>query len=309
MNNLSNSIYSYALSHFEELPLDKQFHFSSRLATWNNDVACTQIVSSMRDLFLPTNDPLHTLEALRDGKLIPLLPGNKDLLQLRETSNTKFPQLRSAARLLYWAALLDNTYTVDFRSAVTAIFPKHELAELYEALLTDHVAIGMLSTHAVNFLFLYKRYLEQTNGPDPALFIDIANQNGLYDLADPLQLQLCLYLLTHVIIADSQFYSVEPSVASRKTYHAILTRLDSIMAGRLRDITLDNKLEFLVCCKFTGFTTTLEMTILREAEQSVSTAGYYLIDAHTKRPSPYTTFDKSEHRSVLYIMATTARRA
>ncbi len=309
MNSLSNSIYNYTLSHFEELPLDKQFHFASRLATWSNDVACTQLVASMRDVFLPTSNPLQTLEALRNGKLIPLLPGNKDLLQLRGASNNKFPQLRSAARLLYWAALLDNMYKVDFRPAVTAIFSKHELVELYEALLTDHTAIGMLSTHAVNFLFLYKRYFEQTTSSDPALFMAIASENGIYDLTDPLQLQLCLYLLTHVIIADSQFYAVEPSATSRKSYHAILARLESLMTRRLQDINLDNKLEFLVCCKFTGFETTLEMAILQEAKQSVSTAGSYLVDSHNKNPSSYTTFDKSEHRSVLYVMATTARKA
>ncbi len=304
MNSLSNSIYQYLLSHFENLPLDKQFHFCSRLATWSNDAACAQLLATMRGSFLATNDPLQTLEMVRDGALIPLLPGNEKLLHLRELSNKAYPQLRATARLLYWAALLDHTYAVDFRPAVNAMLPRQELAQTYETLLTDHAAIGMLSTHAVNFLFLYKQYVEQVTGPDPALFVAIANEPGVYDLSDPLQLQLCLYLLTHVVIADSMFYTVTPTVA-RQSYHALLASLELRMAPRLSDITLDNKLEFLVCCKFTGFETALETAILQEAEQSVSSAGSYLVDTRNTTMTSYTTLEKSEHRSVLYIMATT----
>lgn len=307
MSEISNTIYDYYVTNFDRLPLDKQFHFASRLQIWLGDEQSQQLLQQLRPRLVPNDDASAALSAIADGTLIPLLPGNQALLHLRKIYNDRYPLLRSGARLLYWAALLDQMYDVDARSAVPTVLSEDGMHQMYEALLADDAAIATLSTHAVNFLYLYKKYYLQEAGPAPLHFSRMAANPALYDLADPLSVQLCMYLLTHVIIADSLFYAEPLSQASAASYAPLLSQLEAILTPRLESISLDSKLEFLACCRLAGFTTTLEDAILTEANQSMSPDGGFLVDRHNTSGSRYVSFEKSEHRSVLYIMATHKR--
>lgn len=303
MNNLSNSINAYFVQHFDELPLDKQFHFAIRMHVWHGDPASTELLATLRSKLLPTNKPSETLTSIQAGTLIPLLPGNKQLLHLRQAHNQRYPQLRDAARLLYWAAMLDYAYGTDSRSAVYEIIPQAAHHMMYEALMKDRQAIAMLSTHAVNFLYLYAKYCLGQPGPDPQLLFDIGTDDSLYDANDRLHRQLRMYLLTHALIAETIFYTEPLPLDRRDVYVHMLEYLETLIAQQINEISLDNKLEFLVCCKLAGHVTTLQGSILQEAEQSLSAKGTFIIDIHNANSSRYTSFEKSEHRNVLYLMA------
>lgn len=304
MNNLSNSIKKYYCKHFAELPIDKRFHFAVRLHAWERSAESLRLVEALRPTLLPDNDSLHTLEAIHAGTLIPLLPGNQNVLHLRQRYNQQYPLLRDAARLLYWAVMLDYAYGTDSRRSVYEVIPRPELQAMYEALLRDRQAVAILSTHAVNFLYLYPKYCLGKASPDPSWLLGIGTDDTLYDADNRLHRQLRMYLLTHAFIADSMFYT-EPLPTDRLgTYGEMLTYLEGIFTQYLKEISLDNKLEFLVCCKLADYSTSHETVILEEAETSVSNEGTFLIDTQNLSGSSYVTFEKSEHRSVLYLMAT-----
>jgi hypothetical protein len=309
VNHISNSIYHYYLDHFDKLPLDKQFHFASRLYVWRQDNECAGRLQQLKPHLLPDGDAYTTLTSIAEGKLIPLLPGNQNVLQLRQPYNEHYPMLRSAARILYWATMLDQTYNANAKEAIHSILPGHDMQVMYRALTTDDAAVAMLSTHAVNFLYLYSKYYLQEKAPSPARFIDIASKPNLYDLSNPLHVQLCMYLLTHTIIAESMFYAEPLSVPQIPAYNRILSTLENILAPHLDTISLDNKLEFLVCCRLANYTTRLEDDIVGEAGRSMSPSGTFLVDTHNSSGSSYTLLEKSEHRNTLYIMATGERGA
>ena len=71
------------------------------------------------------------------------------------------------------------------------------------------------------------------------------------------------------------------------------------------NLSLDNKLEFLICCKLIEYNSFLEEIIAQEAEKSFSPIGNFLVD----RLNGYgikasgKDFFSSEHRNVLYLLS------
>ena len=304
MNSLSNRIYNYLFAHFAELPLDKQVHFASRLWMWNEDSQARRLLDALRPIILLSDDPQTSLSAISNGQLLPLHPGNESLQALRQPYNERYPALRANARLLYWGLELEACYGIDARQALQSLLLDSELNKLANELQRDKPALAMLSTHAVNFLYLYHRYIKTDEGTLTAVFwMDIATDKDLYDSSDAKQLQLQIYLLTHAVIGETLFYQRPIPAEKLAGYRQLVQTLENLLATNLERVSLDNKLEFLVSCHLVNYKSKLEMGILAEAERSVSPAGDFLVDIHNTNKSTFTSFDKSEHRSVLYLMA------
>jgi hypothetical protein len=310
MNNLSNSVYQYYLGHLAELPLDKQLHFTSRLWLWNNDTACRGKLDELRTRILQSDGATAMLRAIASGELVSIGKGTSSAVTLRAPYAAKYPNLRRVAATLYWAKLLDELYDTDLRNSVSYVFDTAELDTLYADLIKDKQALALLSTHAVNFLYLYKSYLLQADGPDPDLFLKLTRSAKLYDLADPLQLQLAIYLLTHSIIGETGFYTRPIPTNRLPAYQKQLRRLESLIRPNFTKVHLDNKFELLVCSALVGMRSALEDQILEEAAGSVSKNGTFIVDTHNMNASStYATAAKSEHRNALYVMATTEPRS
>jgi len=311
MNNLSNTIRAYFVEHFAELPLDKQFHFASRLWFWQQDETARSLLDELRPAMLPTGDVIDSLRQIGSGQLLPLRPGSQNVLSLRAPFFARYPGLRRAATILYYGLMLDACYGTNARERLSEILPPDELKALHDDLMNDPPALAMLSTHAVNFIYLYHRYVQQAeNLPAVRTFTTLAGNPQIYDLADPLQTQLRIYLLTHTIIGESMFYQSPIPADMLAAYQSVMLLLEAIISENLSAINLDNKLEFLVCSRLTAYKTELEQQLLQEAAASVSDHGSYLVDRHNANPQTlYTTFDKSEHRNLLYLLATTQRDA
>lgn len=85
----------------------------------------------------------------------------------------------------------------------------------------------------------------------------------------------------------------------------MLQRLEPIIAERTDELSLDTKLEYLVCCRICDFNTSVTKVIYDECRQSVSPDGTFLVDtvnAFANRTAKKT-FDASEHRNVLFVMS------
>lgn len=303
MNHLSNSIYDYYVAHFDELTFDKQLHFASRLLLWSGDSFGRQKLQALRAEVTSHEQPDAALRAVYARGMETIHHGSKNAAVLRAPYFERYPQLRVVALVLFRLTFLKTIYQLDARSTFFELFDKQEVESMLAQLQADPEALAILSTHAVNVLYLYSRIVREDDTLfDPALFLEVGA--GQYDFDDPVQLQLYIYLYTHCIIGESKFYARTIPATHRHVYMLMLDELEARIAERFESVNLDNKCEFLVCCRLLDRASKLEERIIDEAAQSVSDDGTFLVDRHNRNPqTTNTTLDLSEHRNVLYILA------
>lgn len=303
MNLLSNSVLDYYLSHFTDLAYDKQFHFASRIYLWSqDDRLATLLQNDLKAPFTGSGDPSAAFAEIITRTQAETSHGSKNAALLRQPYFEKYPKLKMYVSLLFRLTFLRTIYGIDARPELFTHIDEAELADYEQQILNDPEAITILSTHAVNFLYLYRFMIKDDNtAPDPRLFLEIGRTR--YDHSQKIHLQLLIYLYTHCILAESKFY-YRPITHYQDTYTAMLDDLEKLIEEHFVDINLDNKFEYLACCKLMAHTSNLESRIMAEAEQSVSTDGTFLVDRHNNNPQiTNNTLDLSEHRNVLFILA------
>jgi hypothetical protein len=303
MNDLSNTIYSYYLAHFAELTTEKQFHFAARLQLWCQDPAAPDLLAQLRSQVLDNGDALATLKGIIQAAEQSPSHGSKNATELRQPYFDRYPMLKTYVLVLFRITFLLHMYQVDAHELFFSLFPRQQVDDLEQQLLKDKGAISILSTHAINFLYLYERIIKQQEASLPVdQFLTVGQQS--YDLSNVLHLQLLIYLYTHCIIGESLFYFRRLPSKDLALYQAMLASLESLIAAHFKDINLDNKFEFLVCAKILGQTSRLEGQIFAEAHASVSAQGSFLIDKLNGNPQRGNiTLEASEHRNVLFILA------
>jgi hypothetical protein len=303
MSNLSNSIFDYYRAGLSQLPLDKQFHFASRLHLWQQQAGMQDELRRLSPWFTADEQPHEALQRIIQQALSQPDYGFKNAAGLRQAHWQRYPKLKLYTLLLFRITFLKTIYDIDCRKAFLELFPKAEIEALVKELLADTEALAILSTNAVNFLYLYKRIICEDETALPLeRFLTVGRT--AYDYRDKTHLQLYIYLYTHCIIGDTQFYYRNLPAAQLPIYQVMITELEALIDKRFEDINLDNKCEFLVCAAIVGHHSKLADRIAAEAAQSVSDAGVFLIDRHNHNPqTEKESFDESEHRNVLFIMS------
>ncbi len=302
--DLARHVRQYYLDHFDDLPLEKQLHFAGRLSLWNNDQDCTHLLLGLKES-LPVEETASKRELLKLKDLLPS-PGIS-AADLRQPYFQQYPELNGRNLMLFHVRHMRVYFGIDHLDQLLELVRYEQLAELARSLVDDEPALRILSTYAVNYLYL----LEHLFPDHDSLLIDTAKLYNLgdgYDLSDPEHIRLLIYLYTHCIIADTNFYARPVNPVRKSDYLKMLTRLEAIIAEQFDRISLDNKLEFLVCAQMCGYTANLADRIYAECEQSVSPDGTYLVDTVNAfaKTSKNKSFDSSEHRNVLFVMSTTA---
>lgn len=303
MNNLNNDIYRYYLDNWSSLPFDKQMHFASRLHLWSQDPGLSAKLAELRPTFTADDTPRQALEAIVELAKASPVHGSKNAAELRRPYFERYPDLKLCVSLLFRVHFMRIIYGVDARDMLHELVPAATWEKLHADLLQDDGALAILSTHAINFLYLYDRSVK---GDDTALplerFLEVGRR--AYDLDDRLHLQLFIYLYTHCIIGESLFYFRKIPAQLLATYQTMMQELETVISQRYDDINMDNKFEFLVCARITGHASALDDRIFDEAARSVSEDGTFIIDRHNKNPqTDNNTLDKSEHRNVLFLMS------
>lgn len=303
MNNVNTSLQdaveAYFWQHFDTLAPATQFHFANRLAVWKQDRKALEKLQDLRPQFAP-NSP-DELRAILEACLAEQPSTATASYEQRLPYFQKYPQLYGYHQALFRVRHLDVLYSIDATSTLKELVPTVAVQKLADALLGDTEALSTLSTMAVNFLYLAQRYILDDFALDPALFMSLKER---YDTSDPDELRLLIYLLTHCIIGASNYYAEPIPAQDQETYMSMLLYLETVMSDQLQNLSLDTKLEFLVCCKILGYTTALQQPIYEECVTSVSPDGTFIVDTHNvfaerriKRG-----FAESEHRNVLFIL-------
>jgi len=297
---LSAQIKNYYYGHLSALSPDKQFHFATRMAAWSDDDQAFRILHNLKNMIVDNDDLRITLRAIVNTPQ----SGRRNAHELRQPFFDTYPLLFGAHAALFRLRHLKSVYNTDARNEFFDVVQKSELDALYQALNSDHAALRVLSTFAVNFMYLYKKIALQENEPlNPQVFMDAARG---YDARNATDMQLKIYLYTHCIIGDSNFYTQQVPAENLPIYTTMLQQLEQLITENFEAINLDNKLEFLVCARIISFKTSLFERIDAECQQSLSPEGDFVIDVlNTNIQENKTSFDKSEHRNVLYIMSAT----
>jgi len=302
MSKLSNNILRYYQTHAHEMPIDKQYHLASRLYLWNQNSVAAQSLQDLQSEFTSNHDPETALRKIITASLESPVHGSKNAAELRRPYFERYPKLKMYVSTLFRMHFMRLLHDIDSRPLFHTLFDRAEVSQLRHDLLQDPKALAILSTHAINFLYLYDRSFTKTNSLPLHVFLEVGRTQ--YDFTNRMHLQLFIYLYTHCILGESLFYYRQPPAATREVYLTMLQELEQVITEHFEDINLDNKCEFLVCAKILGKSSPLEGRIFVEAEQSVSNDGTFLVDRHNNNPqADNSTLEKSEHRNVLFMMA------
>jgi hypothetical protein len=298
--SLDKTIKQYYLDNVENLRSDKQFHFASRIAAWEGDKQALDILLKLRGYMVPeTNQQISNLlgQLVRSPQ-----EGKRNAHELRQPYFQKYPRLYGIHSALFRVRHLKSIYGIDASQALFEHASKVELDELSEKLMQDEETIRILSTFAINLFYLYKVILEnQADFVDLERIIEISKE---YDIKNIKHVQLMIYMMTHCIIGETNFYTEEITRNRKNQCSKMLRVLEPIIEENFDNINLDNKLEFLVCCRICGIRTHLSKRVERECASSLSENGHFLVDKHNKNGQKNkVSFESSEHRNVLYIMS------
>lgn len=297
--NLAQKVYNYYYDNRQLLGDDKLFHFATRLAAWRGEPDMFEILKNCRDYIvkpqLPINDVI--IDIVRTPQ-----SGRRNAHALRQPFFDKYPDLYGAHAALFRVRHLEAVYGIDARQALFAAIPDQELVELRDSLLADNEALKVLSTFAINFCYLLERVVHKNESSLPV--DNFYNLGELYDNSQIEHIQLMIYLYTHCIIGESNFYTRPIPTDKLPTYRKMLARLEPLINDKYKLINLDNKLEFLVCSRICGYVPKIDKRIYEECAQSISPEGTFIIDTHNDNiQSDRNDFIKSEHRNVLFIMS------
>ncbi len=301
MEDFSDRIYRYFLNHYPELSIEQQFHFANRLYLWSQEAEAKRLLDNLRPQITSNGNVLAAIhQVIEDRK--ETKSAKNDLAQRRSPYFKKYPLQRTCLAALFRIMILKTVYSIDAKQHFYECFDKKTVEFYRIMLLDDSQAIRIFSTHAVNFLYLYQIVIKQEHTESIATRIFKIGQEG-YNQNDPIELKLLMYLYTHCIIGESLFYyrNVE---SNRAVYDEMIGYLERIIEKHFKKISLDNKLEFLVCAKILGFDSAHTSAIFDEARMSLASHGTYLVDkynVHTK--STPISLGASEHRNTLFLMA------
>jgi hypothetical protein len=302
MTTLSSEIEQYYFNNLSKLPKDKQFHFATRLAAWSQNTQATHLLTTQIDDIYP-KDIYHTLT-----EIVSHPPQAKiNALELRQPYFEKYPDLRGQMLALFRIRHLLSVYDIDIRDDMLHIVPLDELQKLSNSLFNDENAVRILSTYAVNYIYLVQHILYPTK--DAEDFIKnftaaVYDMDKHYDLSQKEDIQLLIYLYTHCIIGHTNFYKESIKLTSFPVYAQMIERLEQLIEENFNRVNLDNKFEFLVCSRIIGRVSKLNEAIVNEASQSLSPEGMFVIDTINEyKQSNKTSFSDSEHRNVLFIMS------
>lgn len=299
MQNLLSAVEQQYKRHFYELD-DRKFHLASRLFLWTRDSFAKGKLEELKKEYIGGNEDEYDQkikEILRDAEC------SKKMLfrKIREPLFLKYPLLKTYNKVLFRNLFCKTLYGIELRDIIEKNIPTKNFLELKNLLENDPHAIAAFSTHAVNYFYTLDFYLDSPKDfISPEFFLKIAKEDKLF--ANNEFLSLKLYLLTHCIIGESAFYSREIK-KGQDVYRDMLAILEDEISRNYEKISLDNKLEFLVCANMCKTPTNLFECISREVAVSFDGDKGCLVDSENAYSGRKNDLILAEHRNMLALMA------
>lgn len=300
----SKTIKQYYDNNFDKLDFDAKFHYASRMYLWLGEKKYLKELTNLKSQFIGNNykETRKLLKELKNSNNT----GYVRQEDLRRKYLNKYENLSSYNRLLSKNLFIKTVYNEDISDHVLELIKKDELIYLLKEMEKDHNAVAILSTYFVNYFYFSKFIFSQkkynNKFVDPDFFLKIYKKE--YNSKDKNEIELMIYLLTHVIICESDFYSKKINQKNKPVLLKMICELEKLIESKFGEISFDNKLEFLVCCKLLNYQSFLTEEIFNEVNSSVE-GKTYIEDIYNNNfnqsKDPFSRF--AEHTNVLYIMA------
>jgi hypothetical protein len=289
---LANELREYYFDNLEDLSLPRKFHFASRLAAWEDSSEAFKIIQGLKDHMVPKNNTSKLSEIMKKplGKIF--------AADFRRPFLKKYPNLYGTTAALFRIRHLKEIYGMDIRADFLKLVKTSELDRMHDSILSDPEALRTLSSLAVNYLYLKEQLFGGSN-LNPSI---IMAQKDSYDFNDPIQTNLYVYLLTHCIIADSNFYVRNVPSERLPIYSAMVEDLSATIK-KYDGIRLDAKFEYLVSSRICGRESPLTDQVDKLAVSSITLRGKFITERLVSNLREINSLGGSEHRNVLYIMS------
>lgn len=282
-----------------------KLHYIIRKYLWFGDDWSKKMVSKYKNEYLGKNDleirnRLVNMLKIDEGKKKEVKDSFRS--KIRSAYRKKAANIELIDLVLFNNLFAKTVYKKDLREIIKKIISDKELFILKEKLIKDKKMMAELSTWAINYLYLLRFYLgESVSFYSPKEMLDIAKTQFS---EEEKYLELKIYFLTHVIIGETNFYSKSVNQEVREDIVEILKYIEQLILNNYHAISLDCKLEFLVCNRLVHRTSLIEQLIFSEADNSMCDNGNFIVDKfNDKKNRKKNTAIKAEHRNVLYLLA------
>ncbi|MDP2837729.1 MAG: hypothetical protein Q8O53_00430, partial [Candidatus Moranbacteria bacterium] len=155
---------------------NKQFHFLSRLFLWTGADTYKTLLGDFKKNYIGTSEADY--EAVLQ-KVYTTLPEHGPRMAGRETRMpyfTKYPELEPFLNLLFKNLFAQKLYGVDLHPLIKKLVTNDQLLTLKKNLEQDREALQILSTHAINYLYLLESYLDtEEKKADPAHYLEVGS--------------------------------------------------------------------------------------------------------------------------------------
>lgn len=294
-------MYAHYFSNLDTLDFDSKYHFLHHLYLWNGDANAKKLLNEMAGKFL---DPKRLEQYLRDIYTRPSHTHVKNAPNLRRPVLARHPHIRPINSLLIEVLYAKTVFGYDAKALASKLTPDSAIIDSFVKLDREQRDIAVLSTYAVNSLYVADRFYFGEEKLSPVTMLSFASS---LDLSNPDEQTLYFYYITHCIIGESLFYSRAIPEQYKATYIDALSKLDTIlMTDAYTELHMDIKFEVLVCAKMCGVHLRSAAKIYEEAMQSVSPQGDYIVDTvNNQAQQNYANLSSSEHRNVLFLMSCT----
>ena len=301
---------NYYSKHIDKLA-NRKLHFLTRMFLWTKDKKYLKHLEEIKEKYYGKNK--KDLQ-----KIIKEILNNKDTYQrriynkkdFRVESADKYPLLGAYSELLFRNLMSKNIFGEDLKPTISSFIKDEELLKIRDELLNNDQDILNLSTFAINYLY----FLEEYFAGERKVKVSVKKILKLIQKKDfgtrekeAMLIMNDIYLITHAIIGASKFYK-NKITKRRRLYLKMFKVLERIVNDNYIRLSLDTKLELLICARLLNIESNLEDRINQEAELSLSPVGNFLIDTmNAKRGKSSKNWLGSEHRNVLYIMLNSQR--
>ncbi|EKE21219.1 MAG: hypothetical protein ACD_7C00309G0002 [uncultured bacterium] len=293
------------VNHYEKLA-NKKFHFSTRMFLWTKEKKYLDNLKYLKkDYYGKDDESLKRIfqNILKNSKVYQKRIYNGK--EFRKKPADKFPLLGAYSEILFRNLMSKNIFNLDLRPVIKELIDDGDLLEIQRRLLDNKEDILSLSTFSANYLYFLEDYFEKSEKTEVDIeqILDLVEKNIEIKIQNDIELiRNNIYFITHLIIGATKFYA-KPIEQDIKIFKRLLEIAEKIVSDNYFSLSLDTKLELLVCGRLINKQIKLEEFIRKEADMSLSEINNFLVDRLNGRSdlSPKS-FLGAEHRNVLYMM-------
>lgn len=298
----------YYHDHYDALG-NKQFHFSSRHYLWFRDKKSLARLKANRIAYIGSSPEETRMMFVNMLEEKDTETTDRNEYALRAPILKKYPRLTRYNKILFKVLFAKELFGYDTSAIALDVLPIKDLLTYRDRLYKNPKDLCILSTFALNFIYTLEYVLDLAgkrthNKIDPLFLLATAQRTYKTNRVLARKFNLQLYYYTHCVINASRFYA-RPITKHKTAYRNMLRECEQIISSHYFDISLDNKVEFLVCCRLLGYRTPLFEIVSSECAVSLSDGGTYIVDTYNAHRDVARKKDLlgSEHRNILFLMA------